>query len=112
MAISTGDLKEKIILKAPASSLNDRGEREITYPVDTLELFAAVERFNQYRTGEGNDTTLIGSLDFIIRDATNRDSLTKDWLLVYGGNDYTIHTVDRFFQTGFIRITAKAKSNG
>lgn len=112
MAISAGDLRERIVLKAPASSLNDRGEKEITYPTDTISTRASVDRFNQFRTGEGNDTTLIGSLDFIIRDSTDRQAITDLWLLVYGGADYTIYQIDRFFQVDYVRITAKAKGNG
>lgn len=112
LEISTGQLKHKVVFKQPASSLNDRGEKEKTFS-NVLEVFARVDRFNQFRGVEGNDTTLVGALDFYIRYAANRAQINKDWLIEYKGEDYTIHLIEPINQEQmFLRFTAKVITDG
>ena len=108
--ITSGQLKHKVVFKQPISSLNEQKEKTITYS-DSILTWAKVERFNQYRTTEAEAATLIGSLDFYIRYSSDREAITKEWLLNYKGQDYTIHQIELIEQKGkFIRFTAKARA--
>jgi hypothetical protein len=121
--INSGDLTHKVVFKQPVSSLNNRGGRVFSYglqetgggdPVNVwIMTWAAVRAFNEHRVSEVNAVALIGSLDFYIRWSAEREAIDKDWLLVYKGEDYTIHQIELIEQkTRFIRFTAKVKSNG
>jgi SPP1 family predicted phage head-tail adaptor len=105
--ITSGDLKHKVVFKQPASSLNDEGGKETTY-TNAILTWAKVEKFNQYRTTEGDATALVGSLDFYVRYNVERSVINKDWLISYNGKDYTIHQIEPIEQKQmFIRFTAK-----
>lgn len=105
--ITSGDLKHKVVFKQPASSLNNEGGRVTTY-TDAITTWAKVEKFNQYRTTEGDATALIGALDFYVRYSAERSAISKKWLIEYQGKDYTIHQIELMWQKQmFIRFTAK-----
>ena len=107
--ISSGELKHKIVFKQPSSLKNDEGGIRKTYTT-FLETWAKVDRFNQYRTTEAEAAVLIGALDFYVRHSTDREQITKDFLINYRNQDYTIHKIERIEQKEkFLRFTAKAK---
>jgi SPP1 family predicted phage head-tail adaptor len=110
VSITSGDLRHKVVFKQPSSLKNDEGGKEITH-ADAITTWARVEKFNQYRKTETNATTLTGALDFYIRYSTDRQAITKDWLIRYNGKDYTIHKIEPIDQKErFIRFTAKSTS--
>lgn len=108
--ITSGDLRHKVVFKQPASSLNDQKEKIITYS-NAITTWAKVERFNQYRTTEAEAAALIGSLDFYVRYSVERSAISKEWLINYRSQDYTIHQIELVEQReSFLRFTAKVKS--
>jgi SPP1 family predicted phage head-tail adaptor len=110
--LNTGDLKHRVVFKQPTSSLNDELGEERTYAT-AFTVWAAVRNFNQFRTTEANATELIGSLDFYVRYSSQVENVTKDWLLEYKAEDYTIHEIENVDQENvFFRFTAKVRTNG
>lgn len=112
--ISSGDLTERVVFKQPVSSLNDEGgiERDYSTPVTTLTTWAMVERFNIKKTSEALSESLVGSLDFYVRESSAKDAITKDWIITYNGEDYTISEIDPFAVDDHIRFTAKVRTDG
>jgi SPP1 family predicted phage head-tail adaptor len=107
--IPAGMINKPVVFKQPSSLKNDEGGIEKTF-TDAIETRAFVDRFNQYRTTEAEAVTLIGALDFYVRWAASREAITKEWLINYKGQDYTIHKIEHLDQREkFIRFTAKAK---
>lgn len=113
VVVTSGELKHKVVFKQPTSSLNDEGGNEVSYPSNTITTWALVRNFNQNRSQDPAGASLVGALDFFIRYSQTNDTITKDWLLVYGGDEYTIHRIEPLDQQkNFILITAKVKTNG
>jgi SPP1 family predicted phage head-tail adaptor len=109
VAITSGELRHRVVFKQPTSSLNDEGGKETTY-TSLITTWAKVDSFSQRRATEAEAVVLIGALDFYIRWSTQRETITKDWLLSYRSQDYTIHQIERIDQKDrFIRFTAKVK---
>jgi SPP1 family predicted phage head-tail adaptor len=112
MAIS-GDLRHKITLKAPVTSKNDEGAIEVTYPTNNIETFAQVRRVSQSRVNEAVSNALLYTKEFIIRWSSGREAITKDWLLVYNGENYIISEIVRVNELQqWISIKASTKING
>lgn len=114
LKLSSGDLTERVVFKQPTSSLNDEGGIELDYTTTPLLLstWAKVSRFNIKKTSEALSEALVGSLDFYIRASDDREDITKDWLIEYAGEDYTISEIDPHAADGFIRFTAKVRTDG
>jgi SPP1 family predicted phage head-tail adaptor len=111
-AVTTGDLRHRVVFKQPNSSLNDEGGEEKTFTT-VITTWAKVTAFKQNRVVDADTTVLAGSLDFYIRYNSNTAEINKDWLLQYESDDYTIHLIEPIDQLkNFIRITAKARTNG
>lgn len=106
--VTSGELRHIVVFKQPSSLKNNEGGKEKTY-IPSFTTFAAIKKFNQYRKTEAQATVLTGALDFFIRHSTDRELITKDWLINYKGADYTIHEIEAVDQLlMFIRFTAKA----
>jgi SPP1 family predicted phage head-tail adaptor len=113
--IHSGELKHKVVFKQPTSSLNDEAGAEKSYdpPASTITTWAKVSSVNQFRATEAYQTALVDTLDFFVRHSTDREAITKDWLITYKGQDYTIHEIEELNQEErFIRFTAKVRTNG
>jgi head-tail adaptor len=109
ITIPAGLINKLVTFKQPASSLNDEGGKEKTYS-DFITTRAYVTDFNQYRTTEAEAVVLIGALDFYVRWSSDREQITKDFLISYKGKDWTIHKINPIEQKQrFIRFTAKVK---
>lgn len=112
MAIS-GDLRHKIILKAPQTSKNEEGGIEITYPFPNIETFAKVAKTSEKRVNEANTTSIRYSKEFEIRYSAGRTNITKDWLLVYKDQQYIIEELNLVDESEkWIRIVASTKADG
>lgn len=110
--VTAGDLKHRVVFKQPTSSLNDEGGEEKTFTT-ILTTWAKVTAFKQNRVVDADTTVLAEALDFYIRYNSSTAEINKDWLLEYQDLDYTIHLIENVDQLkNFIRITAKARTNG
>lgn len=108
--IHSGDLKFRVAFKAPEETVNSEGGRELAYPDTTIETWSAIKDVRQYRTSEGEAVSLIGIKEFFIRWTEEREAIGKDWLLVYRGDEYTIHEAANLNnEKVFIRIVARKK---
>lgn len=114
LKISSGDLTERVVLKQPASSLNNEGgiEYDFDSPETEIETWAMIDKPNVKRTTEALAEVLVQSLDFYVRKNSNTYPITKDWIVEYDGEQYTINEVDKFIQENYIRITAKVRTDG
>lgn len=109
--IHSGDIKHRIVLKQPTTTVNNEAGRELTYPTNTIETFAAIKDVRQYRTEEGSAVTILNVKEFFIRWTEDREVVNKDWLLVYDSRNYTIHEVSNLNnEKKFIRIAARVKT--
>lgn len=108
--IHSGLLNKPVTFKRPVSSLNDEGGQVFSYS-DDFTTMAFVTAFNERRVSEAHAVTLIGSSDFYIRYSVSREAITKDWLISYKGEDYTIHEIENIDKR-FIRMTAKVSTDG
>jgi SPP1 family predicted phage head-tail adaptor len=110
--INIGDLKHQVVFKQPTSSLNDEAGVEKAF-VSAITTWAAVRNSDIRRVTEASQSYLVGSLDFYIRWSSANEAITKDWLLEYMTESYTIHEIERMNQENkFIRITAKTRTDG
>lgn len=111
--ITAGDLKDKVVLKKPVQSTNVEGGITTTYPANTLTVFGCVRSIDQRRVMEAGTDALIDAKELFIRDASNRQEITKDWLVVHNGMEYIIQSKEqvqnRFF---FLRFVIKSKGTG
>jgi SPP1 family predicted phage head-tail adaptor len=111
--VTSGDLKHKVVFKQPVSSLNDEQGIELSYPTDTIITWAAVRNIDVRRLTEASQTILADSKDFYVRWSSANEGITKDWLLVYKGDNYTISETEPINEEmKFIRFTAKTRTNG
>lgn len=110
--ITSGDLKHKVVFKQPTSSLNDQKEKVKSYSV-SITTWAAIKRFNKNRTTEAHADSLIGAIEFYIRSSSDRQSITKEWLINWGSRDFVIHEIEPVEMSDtkemFLRFTAKTK---
>ena len=113
MKIGAGAFTKSIVLKAPTTTRNSEGGRELTFPTNTIQTWARVDEINSQRVMEAGATALIGTKIFYFRYAERMLNVTKDWILVYNGKNYTISNIEQVDEKEkFIKITAKAKSSG
>ena len=92
--VITGELNRKVNFKKPTESVNDEGGRENTYVAELTSIPAKIKRNNQLRALEAGAVALINSDTVTIRNAENRDQITKDWLVTYSGKDHVIHSIN------------------
>lgn len=113
LSIHSGDLRYRIELKSPVETKNDEGGVERSYTSQII-TYAAIRAIDTRRVNEAAATALLHSKDFYIRwSETREDSITKDWILIYQGDTYTIHEIENIDEKGrFIRLTAKFKAMG
>lgn len=109
--IPAGDLKFKVILKAPFYNKSAEGAMEMSHPADTITTRAAIRNVSNYRTTEASSTTQLTTKEFIVRWSADRSGINKDWLVVYNGLDWIIDGVSQLEEgkNRFIKITAKTK---
>ena len=92
--VITGELNRKVHFKKPTEAVNDEGGIENTYVAELSSIPAKIKRNNQLRALEAGATVLINSDTVTIRNATNRDQITKEWLVTYNSKDHVIHSIN------------------
>lgn len=108
--VVSGQITTPIVLKAPTYSTNSEGGREVSHAA-TITTHAKVKDGGQSR--ESEPATIAATKVFTIRWRSAADAITKDWLLTYRDEDYTIHAIKRVDeQDKFIEITAKVRTDG
>jgi head-tail adaptor len=110
MAISAGDLKRSVTLRQPTATRNAEGGKEITY-TDAATVRAKIQKSNLKsdagRTGEIAPALL--NTDIItMRYAAGRVP-TKDWLVMYDGDEHVIHSIEVIGEREFIKLIVKAR---
>lgn len=113
VTINSGDLIFGIILRQPAKTTNTQGGREVAY-TDKIITRAAIRELSSQRASDPQATALLNSKDFYIRWSQERQGITKDWIIEYDSEYYTINEIQKFDQDRqrFIRINAKVKTDG
>lgn len=111
-SITSADLRHKVVFKQPTSSLNDEAGIEKTFAT-ALTTWAAVRGVSSSRVTEANSNYLVDGLDFYVRYSSQIEPVTKDWLIEYKAENYTIHEIVVMDQENrFVRFTAKVRTNG
>jgi SPP1 family predicted phage head-tail adaptor len=105
--VITGELNRKVHFKKPTTTQNDQGGVENTYVAELSSIPAKIKRNNQLRALEAGAIVLINSDTVTIRNSTNRDQITKEWLVTYDSKDHVIHSMDR--EDEQVKFIVKAK---
>lgn len=107
MAVA-GELIEVVVFKSPTVTVNNEGGRAKSF-ASTITTKAKVRSGRQART---EPDALSVSKEFTIRYRQDADLITKDWLIAYDGEDYTINSIDLDIKKQFLTFSGATKTHG
>lgn len=111
MDITIGMMDKRVTLRVPSVSTNESYGQYTSY-TDGQKVWAYVRKKRTYRNLEANIDGMEDTNEFFVKKSIVTDPITKDWMLQYRGQDYSINAIELVKEQTFMyRIEATGRYN-